>query len=222
MRFYTRNEIELVKELVLDKLSGWKTKWLSPEVKLDIIRFEQKIFNDEIVHICPLDVNSEISLKSELIFGKSLALDSDAKVFLGDIWHDAMCELSDIFDLKIPLHESRNETFLIGYFKLNDHKFSLGMSEGLVERYCPHQVSPATGSLSKPSELIADKRLDLLLKTVSKKVSFKEIFDLKPGDVVSLEHAVSEPFCVSNGNGIKVAEAYLAKSGEKKVILIEK
>ena len=222
MRFYKQNEIELVNELAFKKLSDWKTKWLSSKVKLDISRFEQKIFNEEIEPMCSLDADSEMSLKSELVFGKLLDLDSDAQVFLTGIWRDAMSELSDIFDITMPISEARKETLLIGYYQFNGHELAFGMSEGLVEKYCPNQVNPLADKLLKPTELIDQKRLELVIKTASKKVSFKEIFELKPGDVVSLGHAVSDPFCVSNTKGIRVAEAYLAKSGDTKVILIEK
>lgn len=222
MRFYTLNEIELAKKLAFEKLVAWKTKWLSTESEIEIISFEQKIFNEEVIHLKGLDAAVDAALKIELIFGQKLNLGDDSQVFLLGLWGDLIYELSLIFDAKLPFLGLRNETILFVCFRINAHIFTMGISESLSDSLCPPTDYLVSESLPNTFDLIVDKKLNLVVRTEPRRVYLKEIGELKPGDIISLGHSVNQPFYLSTDDAYKIAEAYLARNGDNKVILIEK
>ena len=222
MRFYTLNEIELARTLTLKKLTDWQAKWFSPSTSLELVSLEQKIFNEDVSNLKSLDDSTEMALKSEIIFGDSLDLKQDAQLFIANTWTDVLADLSNIFDVKNDCLGVRNETLLVVSFCINTELFIMGISEALAEKMCPvtpdHEAKPIIGL----SGLMNKKSVELVISTHSKKVTFKEICTLKSGSVICLNHSVKTPFLVANSEGKNIAAAYLARSDEQKVILLEK
>lgn len=228
MRLYKASELLELKKIVSSKLEGWGEKWLSP--------------NHDLVINCILDFKCDLNIQVEnglyidtagsslafLLSAQEAELNEKASKVFTDLWSNAIQDLVNIFKSEGIKESSLDKLSKFGSgavcieCQVQIKKLNIVLSQDVVNLLLAEPVYLLSNStMTALPNAVSEQLVSLTLNTNPLNCSYRQIKDLSVGDVIKIDHSVSEPLKILLDGNKQIAEAFLARTGLIKTAVVE-
>lgn len=233
MRLYKASELLEVKKLLSIVLKQWGIKWLSPNIDLEVERVTVFENSRELTVINGLHIDISGSSLTQLILGKDISLNEAAEKIVNDVWYKSKEDLIKAIGKDKLLTNHNFERSLKDLSKLGsgalyiecvcaERSLPIVLTKELVECLVSEIVYETPHDpLVKAHDAISNESIIMTLTTNPLECSYLQVKDLKVGDVLKINHNVSEPLKMFLDGEKQVARAFLARTGSTKTAVIE-
>jgi hypothetical protein len=228
MRLYKASELLELKKIISSKLEGWGEKWLSP--------------NHDLVVNCILDFKCGLNIQVEnglyidttdsslafLLSAQETELTEKANKIFTDVWSNAKQDLVNIFKSERVKGSSLDELSKFGSgavcieCQVQAQKLNIVLSQDVVNLFLDEPVYLQSNStLTELPHAVSEQLVSLTLNTNPLECSYRQIKELSVGDVIKIDHSVSEQLKILLDGNKQIAEAFLARTGLIKTAVVE-